>query len=171
MRLWETRIGKAQFWGALFSLVPLWMSPGKDAASARYIYTRLERCVFLATTVLWHPPVFLRRISRLIFHPADDALLDFQASHVANMWARRLGAERVASNFLTAGHGLHRCKSAGGGRAANRAQVASSLRIPEGSLATFLAQVHPSDAHCPGERRRRCLELFSTDWIATNELR
>jgi len=33
---------------------------GKDAASARYIYTRLER------------------ISRLIFHPADDALLDFQ---------------------------------------------------------------------------------------------
>eukprot|EP00913_Durusdinium_trenchii_P024115 g22648.t1 len=33
---------------------------GKDAASARYIYTRLER------------------ISRLIFHPADDALLDVQ---------------------------------------------------------------------------------------------
>eukprot|EP00931_Biecheleriopsis_adriatica_P065490 TRINITY_DN40011_c0_g1_i1.p1 TRINITY_DN40011_c0_g1~~TRINITY_DN40011_c0_g1_i1.p1 ORF type:complete len:1312 (+),score=354.61 TRINITY_DN40011_c0_g1_i1:417-3938(+) len=33
---------------------------GKDSASARYIYTRLER------------------ISRLIFHPADDPILDYQ---------------------------------------------------------------------------------------------
>ncbi|CAE7561257.1 top2 [Symbiodinium natans] len=33
---------------------------GKDAASARYIYTRLEK------------------VTRLIFHPSDDALLDFQ---------------------------------------------------------------------------------------------
>jgi len=34
---------------------------GKDAASARYIYTRLNR------------------IARLVFHPDDDALLDFQS--------------------------------------------------------------------------------------------
>merc|ERR1719181_513786 len=33
---------------------------GKDSASARYIYTRLER------------------ITRLIFHPDDDAILDWQ---------------------------------------------------------------------------------------------
>merc|ERR1719198_2381496 len=33
---------------------------GKDAASARYIYTRLDR------------------IARVIFHPDDDAVLDYQ---------------------------------------------------------------------------------------------
>ena len=70
---------------------------GKDAASARYIYTRLERqgphepvhchqvVVFLRglpgiNSIQRHGVHFTcRRITRLLFHPSDDALLEFQA--------------------------------------------------------------------------------------------